>query len=189
MFSRTPNALRCSVTAVVLSAFLFASGNAAALGLGDLVVRSRLGQTLRAEIRLLEAPGQGNLGETCFRLGEAAGGENLPVLTQGRLRLEQGGGHNRLVITSLQTINEPALQINVRVGCGAELVRSYTLLIDPSEPGRDRPANLDDGRGRAEDRDHAPRPGPPVTPAGNTYPAAWVMDIADSPSTDSQAAG
>ena len=116
MFSRTPNALRCSVTAVVLSAFLFASGNAAALGLGDLVVRSRLGQTLRAEIRLLEAPGQGNLGETCFRLGEAAGGENLPVLTQGRLRLEQGGGHNRLVITSLQTINEPALQINVRVG-------------------------------------------------------------------------
>lgn len=187
MFSRTPNALRCSVTAVVLSAFLFASGNAAALGLGDLVVRSRLGQTLRAEIRLLEAPGQGNLGETCFRLGEAAGGENLPVLTQGRLRLEQGGGHNRLVITSLQTINEPALQINVRVGCGAELVRSYTLLIDPSEPGRDRPANLDDGRGRAEDRDHAPRPGPPVTPAGNTYPAAWESVEGESAMSITQA--
>lgn len=187
MFLRTPNALRCSVTAVVLSAFLFASGNAAALGLGDLVVRSRLGQTLRAEIRLLEAPGQGNLGETCFRLGEAADGENLPVLTQGRLRLEQGGGHNRLVITSLQTINEPALQINVRVGCGAELVRSYTLLIDPSEPGRDMPADVDDGRGRAEDRDHAPRPGPPVTPAGDSYPAAWESVEGESAMSITQA--
>ncbi len=187
MFLRTPNALRCSVTAVVLSAFLFASGNAAALGLGDLVVRSRLGQTLRAEIRLLEAPGQGNLGATCFRLGEAAGDENLPVLTQGRLRLEQGGGHNRLVITSLQTINEPALQINVRVGCGAELVRSYTLLIDPSEPGRDMPADVDDGRGRAEDRDHAPRPGPPVTPAGDTYPAAWEAVEGESAMSITQA--
>ena len=187
MFSRTPSALRCSVTTVLLSAFLFASGNAAALGLGDLVVRSRLGQTLRAEIRLLEAPGQGNLGETCFRLGEAAGGENLPVLTQGRLRLEQGGGHNRLVITSLQTINEPALQINVRVECGAELVASYTLLIDPSEPGRDMPADVDDGRGRAEDRDHAPRPGPPVTPAGDTYPAAWEAVEGESAMSITQA--
>ncbi len=107
MFSRTPNALRCSVTTVLLSAFLFASGNAAALGLGDLVVRSRLGQTLRAEIRLLEAPGQGNLGETCFRLGEAAGGENLPVLTQGRLRLEQG---KRLLGSGLP-VSEVALAV------------------------------------------------------------------------------
>ena len=187
MFSRTPNALRCSVTAVVLSAFLFASGNAAALGLGDLVVRSRLGQTLRAEIRLLEAPGQGNLGETCFRLGEAAGGENLPVLTQGRLRLEQGGGHNRLVITSLQTINEPALRINVHVGCGAELVRSYALLIDPGPTDGGVPTDVDDGRGRMAADDNPPRPRPTAVPNDDSYPTLWEAVEGESAKSITQA--
>ena len=99
MFSLTPNALRSSVTAAVLSAFLFTSGNAAALGLGDLVVRSRLGQTLRAEIGLLEAPGQGNLGETCFRLGEAAGGD--APLARARSVLRHGDcASNRVEATT-----------------------------------------------------------------------------------------
>ena len=187
MFSLTPNALRSSVTAAVLSAFLFTSGNAAALGLGDLVVRSRLGQTLRAEIGLLEAPGQGNLGETCFRLGEAAGGENLPVLTQGRLRLEQSGGHNRLVITSLQTINEPVLQINVHVGCGAELVRSYTLLIDPGPTDGGVPADVDDGRGRPAVHDNPPHPRPSVAPVDDSYPTLWESVEGESAKSITQA--
>ena len=173
MFSHNLNALRCSVTAAVVSALLFASGSVAALGLGDLVVRSHLGQTLRAEIRLLETPGQGNLGEPCFRLGEATGSEGLPVLTQGRLRLEQAGGRNRLVITSLQAINEPALQVNVHVGCGAELVRNYTLLIDPSDSGGAAPGDVDYGRGPTEVRDYSPHPRPSVAPAADAYPTLW----------------
>ena len=135
MFYRTSLSARTIKLTSLLSALLFASGNAVALGLGNLVVHSRLGQALRAEVRLIETPGTSHPGETCFRLGAADGNEDLPVLTHARLRLEQSGGQSRLLITSLQTINEPVLRVNVHVGCGAELVRSFTLLIDPEVAG------------------------------------------------------
>lgn len=182
MFSRTFPSLRCAKVTTVLSALLLGSGNVTALGLGDLVVHSRLGQALRAEIRLMETPGTNNPGETCFRLGEAVGTEDLPVLTQGRLRLEQSGGRNRLVVTSSQTINEPALLLNVHVGCGAELVRSYTLLIDPAEPGgltlsaaalKDEP---DAAHGPAKIRDSS-------LPATEAYPTVW--EVVDGESAQS----
>ncbi|MFT3848332.1 MAG: hypothetical protein QM739_06530 [Propionivibrio sp.] len=175
MFSRFSPVPRCAKAVAALSAFLFGAGNAVALGLGDLVVHSRLGEALRAEIRLIEQPGADHLGETCFHLGAATGNESLPVLSQGRLRLEQSGGRNRLIISSLQTINEPALLVHVHVGCGAELVRSYTLFTDPGEP--------DAGRGPAK------TPGDPLpfgssgTPEDAAYPMVW--DVVDGESAQS----
>lgn len=190
MFSPAPKILRRSIAATVFPAFLFASGSAAALGLGDLVVHSRLGQVLRAEIRLIETPGQGNVGETCFRLGEAVGNEDLPALTQGRLHVEQAGGQTRLLIASLQAINEPALQINVRVGCGAELVRSYTVLIDPGDSGKPQPAQVDRAHDPFSDRDtssHSPRPPPPAVPADDAYPTVWEAVEGESAKSITQA--
>lgn len=187
MLSRAFPSFRCARLTTVLSVLLLVSGNVTALGLGDLVVHSRLGQVLRAEIQLIETPGANNPGETCFRLGEVAGTEGLPVLTQGRLRLEQSGGRNRLLITSLQTINEPALLLNVRVGCGAELVRSYTLLIDPAESDGLAPAAVapksESDAARKGARTHADPPAPVPTDMSEAYPTVW--EVVDGESAQS----
>ena len=173
----------------VLSALVFAAGTAAALGLGDMVVHSRLGQALRAEIRLIETSGKGRPGETCFRLGTGEGNEALPVLTQGRLRVEQTGGQSRLLITSLQTISEPALMINVHLGCGAEVVRSYTLLIDPGEPGgpvagpQDSMAEYAVGAERTASSEESQSPVASSMAMSDEYPATW--DIVEGESAKS----
>ena len=187
MFYRTSLSARTIKLTSLLSALLFASGNAVALGLGNLVVHSRLGQALRAEVRLIETPGTSHPGETCFRLGAADGNEDLPVLTHARLRLEQSGGQSHLLITSLQTINEPVLRVNVHVGCGAELVRSYTLLIDPEVAGsRDSMAERGAGGVRADSREkarsamRAQRPAASGTTASDAYPTTWDIVSGES---------
>lgn len=188
MFYRTSLSTRTTTLTGILSALLFVSGNAVALGLGDVVVHSRLGQVLRAEVRLIETPGTSRPGETCFRLGAAVGNEELPVLSQARLRLEQSGAQSRLFITSLQTINEPALRVNVHVGCGAELVRSYTLLVDPGGPGEvagstDSVAESDARAAHIERREEAKRPAASGTALSDDYPTTW--DIVDGESARS----
>ena len=175
MFSRHRHLLRSFKRMAALSVFLLGAGRASALGLGELVVHSRLGQPLRAEIRLIEPPGATNPGETCFRLGEASGREDLPVLTQGRLKLEQVGGQNRLVVTSLQTINEPALLLQVRVGCGAELVRSYTVLIDPVESEVVAPPIAETRRANRSDSERAVVQAASAPPTTDAYPTAWEV--------------
>lgn len=166
--------MRSIQLAALFSALLFGARNVAALGLGDLTVHSRLGQTLRAEIRLLETPGA-QAGEACFSLGAADGNEDLPVLSHARLRLEQVKGQNRLVITSLSTINEPALMINVRAGCGTELVRSYTVLVDPAEAASPEAAENTVGSGLTDDSAKAPPSLPTKARAPDSYPDNWEI--------------
>jgi len=100
------------------------------VGLGKMTVLSRLGSHFEAEVQLLDtAPNKRPVAE-CFRLGYA-GEADVPMLTRGRLTVEQGGGGFRLRIVSGEVINEPLLQVSLRAGCGAEVVRNYLVLIDP----------------------------------------------------------
>ncbi len=117
----------------MLPAMALCIGKADALGLGELSVRSRLGARFHAEVQLIESAGDARSSEACFRLGGPGGTESeIPALTRGRISIERKNGRSTLVILSDQTINEPVLQVNVRVGCGSEFVRSYTALIDPA---------------------------------------------------------
>ena len=103
------------------------AGTAQALGLGELKVHSRLGAFFQAEVKLIESSGD------CFHLSNAGEPDaGIPLLTRGRISLERQNGQSRLLITSDQTVNEPVLQVNLRASCGSEVVRSYTVLIDPA---------------------------------------------------------
>ena len=106
------------------------SGQAQAAALGKMTVLSTLGSRFEAEVPLLDARADKQPGAECFRIAQT--GENdIPMLKRGRISVEQQRGGLRLHIVSDQTINEPLLQVNLRVGCGAEVVRNYVLLIDP----------------------------------------------------------
>ncbi|SBT08454.1 Tfp pilus assembly protein FimV-like protein [Candidatus Accumulibacter aalborgensis] len=112
-------------------AFLSA-GDARALGLGKMTVLSSLGKRFEAEVQLIDGSAEQRSIAECFRLGQPGSADaDVPALTQGRVTLEKHAGRLRLRVVSDQIINEPVLQVNLRAGCGAEVVRNYLLLIDP----------------------------------------------------------
>jgi hypothetical protein len=118
------------VVSFLLPVLCLPAGEVEAVGLGKMTVLSRLGSHLEAEVQLLDtAPNKRPVAE-CFRLGYT-GEADVPMLTRGRVTVEQGGGGFRLRIVSGEVINEPLLQVSLRAGCGAEVVRNYLLLIDP----------------------------------------------------------
>lgn len=117
----------------LLSMLLACAGEAQALGLGELKVHSRLGAFFQAEVQLIESPSDTRLASECFRLSNSGESDpGIPLLIRARISLERQNGQARLLITSDQTVNEPVLQVNLRASCGSEVVRSYTLLIDPA---------------------------------------------------------
>lgn len=116
----------------LLAAALFAIGlqvtDAQALGLGGLRVRSALGEPFRAEVALIGS-GESTPASTCFSIETppSMSADDLPWLGSGRMRIQGRTLH----ISSSAPINEPVLMVGVRVGCGFEVSRDYTVLMQP----------------------------------------------------------
>jgi pilus assembly protein FimV len=111
-----------------LVAVLF-SGNAMAVGFGEIVLLSRIGEPLRAEVPIIADAGEG-VEAACFSL---AGIRNtdLPVVSSGRFRLNRNGTSLTLSITGTHPISEPIFVIGLRAHCGIELQRDYILMPPP----------------------------------------------------------
>lgn len=103
------------------------AGPAAALGLGDLDVRSSLGQPLHATVKVLE-PGAASSAD-CFTLQPSA--QAVAPLPRVRLTLEQRGDQSWLHIRSNQAVTEPVVQFSLTSECEIRLQRDYVVLLDP----------------------------------------------------------
>jgi len=112
---------------LLLSAAIFSSA-ASAVGLGEISLHSHIGEALRADIPVLS--GGESLDAACFSLGTIPDAD-LPVITAARMRLVRIGQDYRLIITGSKTIDEPAVAISLRAGCGMDLQREYVLLPSP----------------------------------------------------------
>ena len=97
-----------------------------AAGLGELRLFSHLGQPLYAEVALID-PEKELSSIACFRLEESLHSE-IPHVTDGRFELKNRGGKKILLIHSRSALNEPALILSLRVNCGMEIRRDYTLI-------------------------------------------------------------
>ena len=130
----------------LLPILLCSAGIAEAVTLGKMTVLSSLGSRFEAEAPLLDVSAAKQPLAECFRLGQRSQSDEnvgVPLLMRARVTIEQRGGGLRLSIVSDQIINEPVLEVKVHVGCGAEVVRKYLLLIDPPlarKPAVDLPA-------------------------------------------------
>lgn len=156
----------------LLSMLVACTGEAQALGLGEIKVHSRLGAFFQAEIQLIESPGDNRLASDCFRLSNSGESDTgIPLLIRGRISVERLNGQSRLLITSDQTVNEPVLQVNLRASCGSEVVRSYTVLIDPASP----PQLAKQARISLPQANKLPAPEKPLQPAPSekAYPNTW----------------
>lgn len=126
--ARTRSRLRPTLLAAALLAVGLHAPHALALGLGAIKARSAIGEPFRAEVALLGS-GDDVPASSCFSIDipPSAGADDLPWLTAGRIRT-QG---RTVFISSGTPVNEPILMVGVRIGCGHEVVREYTVLMQP----------------------------------------------------------
>jgi len=152
------------------------AGSAAALGLGDLNVRSSLGQPLHATVKILD-PGA-RTSPDCFSLMPGEGSIAPPLRAQ--LSLEQTGSQTLLHIRTPHSVNDPIVLFVLVSDCEGRLQRDYVVLLDP--PARIMPAispaePVAATQPAAPDLPPAPRVTPPQrhakrTPATAPRPAA-----------------
>ncbi len=130
MTTKHSNRLFSALFSALLTTFLLSTDDAVAVGFGRLTVYSGFGKPLDAEVELTDASvGDQPLTE-CFRIGaEGSSTSNAPVITRGRVTLEQYANHYRLRISSDQPINESVVQLSLRKGCGAEVTRNYLVSV------------------------------------------------------------
>jgi hypothetical protein len=126
--ARTRSRLRPTLLAAALLAVGLHAPHALALGLGPIKARSAIGEPFRAEVALLGS-GDDVPASSCFTIDipPSAGADDLPWLSAARIRT-QG---RTVFISSGAPVNEPILMVGVRIGCGHEVVREYTVLMQP----------------------------------------------------------
>ncbi len=183
-----PFRLLIAAAAALLIAAAIASSSAHALLLGEAVVQSGLGAPLRVVIPVRPAPGE-SLDSTCLRLVQTSAGIGAPIVT-GKVSLERAAATPRLIVTTPNTINEPAVQFAIQAGCDGTIRRNYVLLLDPQavnsaaatrpstarEPGQERPKTaLSTARRSAESSPPGePRAAPRAVATDRPLPATPV---------------
>ena len=98
-----------------------------AIGLGELSVRSHLGQPLHVTIEIIDPPA--NLDAACLSLAPAPNGLTLPTRT--RFAVERNDARTLLHITTRERFAEPAAQFVLTSDCDGRLQREYIFLLDP----------------------------------------------------------
>ena len=169
----------------VALAFAFAAGNANALGLGTLEVKSQLNQPLVAEIPLIGV-GPGELDELSVRLAapEAFDRVGLPRPAGVTANLQFSVGRNArgepvVRVTTSNRVDDPFVAFLLEANWGkGSVVREFTALVDPPHIAAATVTPM-----RAPTVAAAPPPPPP--PVAESSPAQGpttsVADAAPSP--------
>jgi len=186
---------RTTALAVATAAVLgTAALDANALALGSIVVRSALGEPLRAEIDIAEitpeelASLKANVASPdAFR---AAGLEYSPALGGVQVSLQQrANGRPFLLVTSSRPVNDPFIDLILETQWSSgRIVRDYTMLFDP--PRQAAPATAQVAPLPPVAAAPAPRPTPrPAPAAAATTPPAQAEAPRAAPSPAPAIAG
>jgi len=102
-------------------------GSATALGLGEMEVRSYLGQPLHVTVSIIDATPATEAG--CFSLAASESAAVPPP--RAKLSLERSGGEALLHVRTAYAINDPIAQFSLISDCESRLRRDYAVLLDP----------------------------------------------------------
>ena len=127
------NLARKTIPLLIATLAPFCGAAAHAAGLGELTTHSSLGEPLRAEVRLMRAPGE-DIDANCVK-AVPGGSDDMPWISNARIRLVG----DRLLVTTREPVNHPVAMLGLRVACGFELRREFTLLLSPPALGRAAP--------------------------------------------------
>ena len=120
--------LKYAISATLALLTIAAPENAIAIGLGDMDVKSHLGQPLRAKVKL---HGISSLtDEGCFKL--SSNGDSADIVRSANFKLiNVVGDEATLLVSSNQVMNEPILNLSLVSECESTVRRDYVLLLDP----------------------------------------------------------
>lgn len=122
------------------ASLLLVSSAVHAATLGDLQVRSYLGERLSVVAPLALRDGE-SLDEACFAVSASTGDEADFALNGLRKTYTSKGGVGYLAIESITAVQEPIVRLTVRLICppGNQQTRSYTALMDLAQDRRTSP--------------------------------------------------
>ncbi|MBD8871641.1 FimV/HubP family polar landmark protein [Rhodanobacter sp. DHB23] len=163
----------------LLVALALGSGHALAMDLGQIQVKSALGQPLLAEIPVQQAtPAELQQLNVQLASGDASGGIPLHFAV-----VDGSNGRKVIRITSETAVNDPFLDLLVEIhGSSGKSVREFTILLDP--PGS-TPAPSPTQVARAAKPAAAPRPASSVGIAAPAQAAngRWTVERGQTLST------
>lgn len=109
---------------------------AGAIGFGKARALSQVGQPLRVEIPLLGTDSANAVEVGCFKLivPKGAGGDDIPWLPRANVDIV-GDVAPRLRVTTSQPVPHPILMLAIHAGCGMEVTRAFTLLLEAPPAG------------------------------------------------------
>ncbi len=109
------------------------SFGAHAVGLGNLDIRSYLGEPLNLRIGVITQQNE-EIDTNCFAVINVPGSEANVSRRDVRLTLVETRNSRHLEVRGTNAFNEPIGRLSIRAGCQAEagVVRDYSLLLDPA---------------------------------------------------------
>jgi hypothetical protein len=102
------------------------------MGIGEWHVRSALGERAEADAEIYHDAGD-LIELSCFQLLYPGSGADFPAIEEGKLALLSTPKGLRLKLTSGRLVNEPIIQVRLKIGCGASQTRDMVLLFSPKE--------------------------------------------------------
>ena len=167
----------------LIAALVALSGEAMAIGLGELRGSPALGDRPRFEVDILGA-GKSSLDPACFRLQRPAGDDNLPWLKRATFKVRKGNPPI-LEIASDAPLSDPVLAVALHVACGQDVVREYMVMASPLT-GRSlqamEPSEVPRSSVSAPEQRERIRP---ARPAARTLPAVTAAPAQALPATGS----
>ncbi len=130
---RAPLRFFLAAATALLLVTLVVSSTAHGLVLGEATAQSALGSPLRVVIPVTAGPGE-SLRPGCFQVVPAAGEGSAAIVT-ARVSVERAAAAPRLVVTTANAVNEPAIRFSIQSACDGLARHVYVLLLDPPQSG------------------------------------------------------
>lgn len=147
-------------------------GQAHALGLGAIALQSGLGRPLQARIPVYGLAADDG-GTVCLKTRVLALDGSLLSRPAAELT---GSGVNAVVsLRSVESINEPAVNVSVEIGCTSAVKREYQLLLDPLPATLPMAASAPIERADRAERRAASQAGASAVPVQPGLPAPAAM--------------
>lgn len=98
-----------------------------AIGLADLELKSHLGETLKAQLLVVDLPPNADI--SCFSVDDLSETGQAQKIN---ISLQTKPSGMQLLLSSAEVLLEPIVNLRLSYGCEPKLERDYTLLLDPA---------------------------------------------------------
>lgn len=118
---------------LLLSSAIFAAtlNTSWALSVGNIQIKSRLGEPLRATVAVTLDTREG-LSTDCIRtINSTEGDDSLPIVLGVSTSLENTKEGAIISLATAQSVEEPAARLLIEIGCASPVRREFVLLLDP----------------------------------------------------------